>query len=127
MFDILVVITKCLNVVERLAHTGVEKVSDHGTIGPKKYSSELIPENISLIGKNLRYTRKNAQVVTNLQQTCSNAVPTTYQQDVLALLVPSLDSLIADKLSTACWQLATRLLSSTCDLMVSKGLGLATE
>jgi hypothetical protein len=92
MFDILVVITKCLNVVERLAHTGVEKVSDHGTIGPKKYSSELIPENISPIGKNLRYTRKNAQVVTNLQQTCSNAVPTTYQQDVLALLVPSLDS-----------------------------------
>jgi hypothetical protein len=28
------------------------------------------------------YTRKNAQVVTNLQQTCSNAVPTTCQQDV---------------------------------------------
>ena len=42
MFDILVVITKCLNVVERLAHTGVEKVSDHGTIGPKK----LIPERV---------------------------------------------------------------------------------
>ena len=37
-----------------------------------------------------RYTRKNAQVVTNLQQTCSNAVPTTCQQDVFALLVPSL-------------------------------------
>jgi hypothetical protein len=36
------------------------------------------------------YTRKNAQVVTNLQQTCSNAVPTTCQQDVFALLVPSL-------------------------------------
>ena len=32
------------------------------------------------------YTR----VVTNLQQTCSNAVPTTCQQDVFALLVPSL-------------------------------------
>ena len=44
------------------------------------------------------YTRKNAQVVTNLQQTCSNAVPTTCQQDVFALLVPSL-------MSTACWQL----------------------
>jgi hypothetical protein len=44
-----------------------------------------------------RYTRKNAQVVTNPQQTCSNAVPTTCQQDV----------------STACRQLATRLLSST--------------
>jgi BTB/POZ domain-containing protein 7 len=37
-----------------------------------------------------KYTRKNAQVVTNLQQTCSNAVPTTCQQDVFALLVPSL-------------------------------------
>jgi arsenate reductase-like glutaredoxin family protein len=36
------------------------------------------------------YTSKNAQVVTNLQQTCSNAVPTTCQQDVFALLVPSL-------------------------------------
>jgi hypothetical protein len=36
------------------------------------------------------YTRKNAQVVTNLKQTCSNAVPTTCQQDVFALLVPSL-------------------------------------
>jgi hypothetical protein len=36
------------------------------------------------------YTRKNAQVVTNLQQTCSNVVPTTSQQDMLALLVPSL-------------------------------------
>jgi hypothetical protein len=35
-------------------------------------------------------TRKNAQVVTNLQQTCSNAVPTTCQQDVFALLVTSL-------------------------------------
>ena len=34
--------------------------------------------------------RKNAQVVTNLQQICSNAVPTTCQQDVFALLVPSL-------------------------------------
>ena len=36
------------------------------------------------------HTRKKAQVVTNLQQTCSNAVPTTCQQDVFALLVPSL-------------------------------------
>ena len=53
-----------------------------------------------------RYTRKNAQVVTNLQQTCSNAVPTTCQQVVFALLVPSL--------FTSCHRLlATRLLSST--------------
>jgi hypothetical protein len=51
------------------------------------------------------YTRKNAHVATNLQQTCSNAVPTTCQQDVFALLVPSL--------LTSCWQLATRLFSST--------------
>jgi hypothetical protein len=36
------------------------------------------------------YTRKNAQVTTNLQQTCGNAVPTTCQQDIFALLVPSL-------------------------------------
>ena len=41
-----------------------------------------------------RYTRKNAQVVTNLQQTCSNAVPTTCQQDVFA----------------SCYKLATNLL-----------------
>jgi hypothetical protein len=55
------------------------------------------------------YTRKNAQVVTNLQQTCSNAVPTTCQQDVFALLVPSLLTscqLLVNNL------LATRLLSS---------------
>ena len=42
------------------------------------------------INLGLIYTRKNAQVVTNLQQTCSNAVPTTCQQDVFARLVPSL-------------------------------------
>jgi hypothetical protein len=48
------------------------------------------------------YTRKNAQVVTNLQQTCSNAVPTTCQQDVFALLVPSL--------LTSCQQLVENLL-----------------
>jgi hypothetical protein len=48
---------------------------------------------LSIVGL---YTRKNAQVVTNLQQTC--AVLTTCQQNVFALLV--------DKLSTTCWQLA---------------------
>jgi hypothetical protein len=36
------------------------------------------------------HIREKAQVVTNLQQTCSNAVPTTCQQDAFALLVPSL-------------------------------------
>jgi hypothetical protein len=40
--------------------------------------------------RQIYYTRKNTQVVTNLQQTCSNAVPTTCQQDVFALLVLSL-------------------------------------
>ena len=40
--------------------------------------------------KYLFNTRKNAQFVTNLQQTCSNAVPTTYQQDVFALFISSL-------------------------------------
>ena len=36
------------------------------------------------------YTRKNAQVVTNLQQTCSNSASTSCQQDVFARVVPSL-------------------------------------
>ena len=40
-----------------------------------------------------------------LQQTCNNAVPTTCEQDVFALLVPGL--------STSCQRLATSLLSST--------------
>jgi hypothetical protein len=31
-------------------------------------------------GTLVQYTRKKAQVVTNLQQTCSNAVPTTCEQ-----------------------------------------------
>jgi hypothetical protein len=48
------------------------------------------------------YTRKNAQVVTNLEQTCSNAVPTTCQQDVFSLLVPSL--------LTSCQRLVDNLL-----------------
>jgi hypothetical protein len=38
----------------------------------------------------VRWASVLAQVVTNRQQTCSNAVPTTCQQDVFALLVPSL-------------------------------------
>jgi hypothetical protein len=43
------------------------------------------------LSKLIHYTRKNAEVVTNcMQQTCSNAVPATCQQDVFALLVPSL-------------------------------------
>ena len=50
------------------------------------------------------YLREKAQVVTNLQQTCSNAVPTTCQQDVFALLVPSL--------LTSCQRLVDNLLHS---------------
>jgi hypothetical protein len=64
----------------------------------------------------VKYTRKNAQVVTNLRQTCSNAVPTTCQQDVFALLVPSLLTScqrLVENLLQSRWQLATRLLSST--------------
>jgi hypothetical protein len=48
------------------------------------------------------YTRKNTQVATN--ETCSNAVPTTCQQDVFALLAPSL--------LTSCQRLASLL--TTC-------------
>jgi hypothetical protein len=54
----------------------------------------------------LIHTRKNAQVVTNLQQTCSNAVPTTCQQDIFALLVPSLLTScqrLVDNLLQGCW------------------------
>ena len=52
------------------------------------------------------YTRKYAQVVTNLQQTCRNAVPTTCQQDVFALLAPSLLTScerLVDNLLQGCW------------------------
>jgi hypothetical protein len=52
---------------------------------------------------NASHTHKNAQVVTNLQQTGSNAVPTTCQQDVFALLVPSLlTQRLADNLPQGC-------------------------
>jgi hypothetical protein len=79
----------------------------------------------------LYYTRKNAQVVTNvtnLQQTCSNAVPTTCQQDVFALLVPSLWTICykvveLDRLVTSC---SNNLLSSCnstiCQQVVSDNL-----
>jgi hypothetical protein len=55
------------------------------------------------------YTRKNAQVVTNLQQTCSNAFPTTCLQDDFALLVPS----CCNKFGTSCEQLVIRLMASS--------------
>jgi ABC-type uncharacterized transport system fused permease/ATPase subunit len=55
----------------------------------------------SIIHEAVVHTYKNAQVVTNLQQTCSNAVPTTFQQNVFALLLPSL--------LTSCQRLADNL------------------
>jgi hypothetical protein len=51
------------------------------------------------------YTRKNAQVVTNLQQTtCGNTVPTTCQQAVFPLLVQLVDKLSVDGLLTTCYK-----------------------
>jgi hypothetical protein len=74
------------------------------------------------------YTHKNAQVVTNLQQTCSNAVPTTCHQDLFALLVPSLLTTCykvveLNRLATSC---SNNLLSScnstTCQQVVRDNL-----
>ena len=39
--------------------------------------------------KRIGYTRKKAQLVTNLQQTCSKLVGTSLLQDLFALLVPA--------------------------------------
>ena len=71
----------------------------------KTLAGQSIPSTNST---DIRYTRKNAQVVTNLQQTCSNAVPTTCQQDVFSLLVPSL--------LASCQRLVDNLLQSSTDL-----------
>ena len=62
--------------------------------------------NLTSVIHNFISTRKNAQVVTNLHQTCHNAVPTTCQQDVFALLVPSL--------LTSCQRLVGNLLRQGC-------------
>jgi hypothetical protein len=57
----------------------------------KSYVNRTAPSTVVSSGKfakvstkvlNSDYTRKNAQVVTNLQRTCSNAVPTACQQDM---------------------------------------------
>jgi hypothetical protein len=61
------------------------------------------------------YTCKNAQVVTNLQQICSNAVPTTCQHDVFALLVPQL----VDNLLQGCWAQQTFVTSCSNNLSSS--------
>jgi hypothetical protein len=60
---------------------------DGKTFGkPGPLAGKALREGATMVSN---YTCKNAQVVTNLQQTCSNAVPTTCQQDVFALLVPT--------------------------------------
>jgi hypothetical protein len=69
----------------------------------KTLAGQSIPSTNST---DIRYTRKNAQVVTNLQQTCSNAVPTTCQQVVFSLLVPSL--------LASCQRLVDNLLQACC-------------
>ena len=51
-----------------------------------------------------KYTLKNAQLVTNLQQTCSKSATTTCWQDVLARVVPSL--------LTSCYKHAADLLQA---------------
>ena len=50
------------------------------------------------------YTRKNAQLVTNLQQTCSKLVGISLLQDLFALFVPSL--------LTSCYKSAADLLQA---------------
>ena len=67
-----------------------------------KTRSEIAIQTFTFIIFFTIYARNNAQVVTNLQQTCSNAVRTTCQQDVFVLLVPSL--------LTTCQRLADNLL-----------------
>jgi hypothetical protein len=77
---------------------------------------------------NRPYTRKNAQVVTNLQQTCSNTVPTTCQQDMFALLVPSLlttcyNVVELNSLVTSCSKnLSSSCNSTICQQVVSDNL-----
>jgi hypothetical protein len=74
---------------------------NNGTCG------EFLPVNCQLSMEwSLVYTRKNVQLVTNMQQTCSNVVSTTCQQDVFALLVPSLLTSyqrLVDNLLQGCW------------------------
>jgi hypothetical protein len=54
------------------------------------------------------YTRKNAQVVTDLQTSCNRLLSSRYQ-DVFALLVPS----CCDKSGTSCYHLVTKLMTVT--------------
>ena len=82
------------------------------------------------------HTRKNAQLVTNLQQTCSKLVGTSLLQDLFALLVPSLltscyrpaaDLLQAWWSQQPCYKLFQQLVigmqSTTCQQVVSNKVG----
>jgi hypothetical protein len=68
--------------------------------------AKFVPRENAIYHRITSYTRKNAQVVTNLQQTCSNAVPTTCQQDVFALV------LLVPNVLTSCQRLVDNLLQS---------------
>jgi hypothetical protein len=54
------------------------------------FANAIFINRLENVFESLFYTPKNAQLVTNLQQTCSNVVPTTCQQGVFALLVLNL-------------------------------------
>jgi ArsR family metal-binding transcriptional regulator len=57
----------------------------------------------------IQYTRKDVQVVTDLQTSCDKVVVKPIYQDVFALLVPS----CCDKCGTSCYHLVTRLMMVT--------------
>ena len=88
-----------------------------GTFALNRFPAYFSPET----DLNHAYTRKNTQVVTNLQQTCSNAVPTTCQQDVFALLVPSLSTSWQGSLLTTCYKVVelNRLVTSCSNNLLS--------
>jgi hypothetical protein len=71
---------------------------------PKMYIYAHDKLNLTVFWK---YMRKNAQVVTNLQQTCSKSAPTTCQQDVFALPITA----CCDGLVATCWQTCSNLLT----------------
>jgi hypothetical protein len=114
-------------------HTDVELCCTAKTLNNRKcvliqWISQNLMVSASVQQMILNYTRKNAQVVTNLQQTCSNVVPITCQQDVLALLVPNLlttcyKDVELNRLVTSCSINLLSLCNSTiCQQVVSDNL-----
>ena len=59
------------------------------------------------------YTRKNAQLVTNLQQTCTKLVGTSLLQDLFALLVPACQVVPATCYRAASQQVVSNKLGTT--------------